>query len=498
MKLSQNAADLLNRRYCSHGEQANEIFPRVAKSLGRMLNGKDRTKEYLEMMENLDFLPNSPCLFNAGYSDQLKACFVMPVHDSMDSIFGTLQQSATIFKTGGGVGYNFSEIREKGAPLHHGGTSSGALSFIRIYDAITEAVKQGGRRRGASMGIMDYNHPEIIDFIQAKGKHGQLTNFNVSILADDNFMKKISTDDEIALKSRFDKRKTVRTIKARDIFWLAITYAWENGDPGMLFQDRINKDNPYSERLNACNPCGEQFLFPYESCCLGSINLAHCVTADGALDRDKLVRLTESGTHFLMATNKRCKFPVAECYMAQSKYLRIGLGIMGFADMLMAMNIKYDSAEALKTIDKVGRILQNSHKYAPQSASTLSIAPTGSLSIIANCSSGIEPIFAANYTRNVVAGTFAESRNSEYLRTAHDVIPEWHLKVQARFQRWIDNGISKTVNMPRNASQSDVANIYKQAWKMGCKGVTVFRDGCRGDDQVYKTTPKCDGESCSL
>jgi ribonucleoside-diphosphate reductase alpha chain len=743
--------------------------------------------------------------------------------------------------SGGGVGYNFSALREKDAKLSHGGTSSGVMSFIKIYDAITDAIKQGGMRRGASMGILNYDHPEIVDFITTKFRTNALTNFNVSTMVTDEFMKMVETNDVIPLKSRKDRRMVVGSIKASDLFAMITTGAWMCGDPGILFYDRINDDNHYPEKIIACNPCcrkgtliptkrgiipieeikvgdevvtdkridgntqfekvqkifdvgkrdiyrvtlvnemtidvtqdhkfwikdkgwitltdiqkndkvgiqqngyfkpervnkahpcdfdeglligfiqgdgwistsigfvagpdnkylaekvaellndrfgcnvhikqypnkngnpkyqittsnqqiqkyfltinkehvpqqimtgsieavkgylaglfacdghiekgnsmaialtnksevfihelqillanlgvrstiykvkrkghpsdlfygfkntpcyrlqisgqskkilnlqllrhnmyynynpkiykhesyyeriksveyigidnvydyyvpttksligngictfdcGEQFLHPYESCCLGSINLSHMVK-DNSLDTDKLNQTIETGTYFLMATNKLCQFPIDECYIAQAKYLRIGVGIMGFADMLIQMNIKYDSQETLDVIDKIGKLLQRTHKLAPQSASTLSIAPTGSLSILANCSSGIEPIFDANYERHITIGTVKESREkTEFLRTAHDISPEWHLKVQARWQKYIDNGISKTINMSHQASVQDVRDVYVSAWKMGCKGVTVYRDGCR-DNQVYRKSTKCEGEDCHL
>jgi ribonucleoside-diphosphate reductase alpha chain len=498
MELSASAINLMRKRYCNTGEEPKDVFPRVADALGKMVNGVDRTKEYLAIMENLDFLPNSPCLRNANMSNQLKACFVLPVEDSMESIFTTLQRSAMIFKSGGGVGYNFSALREKDAKLSHGGTSSGVMSFIKIYDAITDAIKQGGMRRGASMGILNYDHPEIVDFITTKFKTNSLTNFNISTMVTDDFMKMVETNDIIPLKSRKDRRMVVGSIKASDLFAMITTGAWMCGDPGILFYNRINDDNHYPEKIIACNPCGEQFLHPYESCCLGSINLSHMLTKDGDLDMDKLNQTIESGSYFLMATNKLCQFPIDECYIAQAKYLRIGVGIMGFADMLIQMHIKYDSQETLEVIDKIGKALQATHKIAPQSASTLSIAPTGSLSILANCSSGIEPIFDSNYERHVTIGTVTESREqSEYLRIAHEITPEWHLKIQARWQKYIDNGISKTINMPHNASVQDVRDVYVSAWKMGCKGVTVYRDGCR-DNQVYRKSTKCEGEDCHL
>ena len=503
-ELTDSAIQLLRDRYCTHGEEPKDIFPRIAKEISKHTPGRNGNtkieKEYLDMMENLDFLPNSPCIRNAGWSNMNKACFVLPVEDSIAGIYRALKQSAEIFKMGGGVGYNFSDLREQGAPLSAGGTSSGVLSFMNMFNASTEAVKQGGFRRGASMGVLDYDHPEIIRFIQEKSKHNRLNNFNVSVLVDNYFMTKVENDDDIYLKSRWDRRRTTSSVKARDIFNLIITYAWDNGDPGLLFFDRINEDNPEhpGKSIRATNPCGEVPLFPYESCCLGSINLSNCVK-DNDLDLEKLDYLIEKGTNFLMGMNKSSEFPIRECYDAQNKYFRIGLGVMGYADMLIKMHIKYDSGEAMKIIDKIGKHLQRASKYAHLSVATLSIAPTGSLSIIANCSSSIEPIFAKQYERHVVAGTFKEERKeSEYLRTAHEVTPEWHLKTLAKWQKWIDNGVSKTINLPHNSSQRDVYEIYMKAWKMKCKGVTIFRDGCRGDSgQVYRRLT-CDGDSCYL
>jgi len=456
------------------------------------------------MMSELDFLPNSPCIRNAGYGNMNKACFVLPIEDSVSGIYRTLWQSAMIFKYGGGCGYNFSDLRERGAELNAGGTSSGVLSFMNLYDASTDAIKQGGFRRGASMGILDYDHPEIIDFIRIKARYNKMTNFNLSVLVTDDFMKRVESDDVVHLKSRLDRRRTTQTIKARDIFWLAAINAWDGGCPGLIFYDRINKNNPLfpKEAIRATNPCGEVPLFPYESCCLGSINLSHCLTSDNEIDFDKFDYLVEYGTSFLMGMNKATRYPpeVSECYTQQNRFFRLGLGVMGFGDMLIKMGLLYDSGETLNIIDKLGRRMQKSAKYAPLSVATLSIAPTGSISIIADCSSGIEPIYAEGYERHTTAGVFKESRGSDFLRTAHDITPEWHIKILARWQKWVDNGVSKTVNLPYYASQSDVADAYRLAWKLGCKGVTVYRDNSK-DHQVYNIVPKnisCDGETCSL
>jgi ribonucleoside-diphosphate reductase alpha chain len=499
MELTDSAISLLRQRYCNTGESPKDVYPRVATALGKMQNGEDWASKFQAVMESGEFLPNSPCLRNAGFSNQVKACFVLEIEDSMESIFKTLHNSAMIFKSGGGVGYNFSALREKGAVLSHGGTSSGVLSFMKIYDAITDAIKQGGMRRGASMGVLDYDHPDILDFVTEKVRNGVLTNLNISVLVDNDFMKGIEGDDVVALRARKDKRVVKGTIRARDLFSMITYNAWICGDPGMLFYDRINQDNPYFPKypIKATNPCGEVPLLPYESCCLGSLNLAQHLTTDGDLDITKLEQSIETGTHFLMAMNKICEFPIPECYIAQSKYLRIGLGVMGFADLLIAMHIKYDSPEALAVIDKIGKLMQKAHTYAPQSVAVLSIAPTGSLSILGNCSSGIEPIFSANYERHITIGVVKEKRDvSEYLRTAHEIEPEWHLKVQARWQKWIDNGVSKTVNLPSEATIQDVQDIYMTAWKSGCKGITVFRDGCK--DGVFHKASKCENEDCHL
>jgi len=499
MKLTETAENLLKMKYCSHGEEPKDVFPRVGKTIASVMNGDEDAQQFTTIMENLDFLPNSPCIRNAGYSNQVKACFVLPVEDSMDSIFSTLRNSAMIFKSGGGVGYNFSDLRERGAQLSHGGTSSGVISFMRIYNSITEAVKQGGFRRGASMGVLNADHPEILSFIKEKLSRETMNNFNLSVMVDDNFMKGVEEDNKIFLRSRIDKRIITGKFNCRDLFNIITYSAWLTGDPGLLFYDRINIDNPHYPKypINATNPCGEVPLLPYESCCLGSINLSNFVKDNRRFDEERFSDIVRISTKFLMGMNKICEFPIDKCYIAQAKYLRIGLGVMGFADMLMKMGIMYDSEDTLKIIDKIGTIMQQSKKYAPQSVATLSIAPTGSLSIIANCSSGIEPWFSKSYTRHLTVGKISESRDSQFLRTAHDISPDWHLKIQARWQQYIDNGVSKTINLPHNATIQDVSDIYMSAWKMGCKGITIFRDGCLGEaGQVLRST--CEDENCYL
>jgi len=499
MELTDAAISLMEQRYCNTNEEPKDVFPRVGNTLKGFMNGDDDAERFTQIMEDLDFLPNSPCLRNAGLSNQVKACFVLPIDDSMESIFQTLQRSALIFKSGGGVGYNFSNLRERGAELSHGGTSSGVVSFMKLYNALTETVKQGGFRRGASMGVLNIDHPEILDFVKEKTQRGAMNNFNLSVMATDDFIKGILEDNKVLLRSRLDRRVIKGNFKCRDLFSIISYSAWLTGDPGLLFHDRINKDNPFYPKyvIEATNPCGEVPLLPYESCCLGSINLANFVTKDRELDKDRLSDIVRVSTKFLMAMNKVCEFPIPDCYIAQSKYLRIGLGVMGFADMLMKMGIHYDSIKALNVIEIIGKILKESKRYAPQSVATLSIAPTGSLSILANCSSGIEPWFSKSYTRHLTIGKVSENRESEYLRTAHEVTPEWHLKIQAKWQEYIDNGVSKTINLPHSATIQDIQDIYIKAWELGCKGITVFRDGCLGDEgQVLRG--HCEDENCHL
>ena len=458
-------------------------------------------QEFFTVMQDNLFLPNSPCLRNAGYDNMLKACFVLPIDDNMKSIFGTLYQAALVFKSGGGCGYNFSNLRQKDSTLSGGGLASGPLSFMRLYNDMTEVVKQGGFRRGASLGVLDVDHPDIIPFIRAKLVPTELTNFNLSVLVNDEFMKKVKTDELVYLRDRKDKRKLTEKLKAKDLFGLIVFSAYLIGDPGMLFEDRINKDNPFKERIKAANPCGEQPLLPYESCCLGSINLNEHFTSDGEFDMDRFKSTAEIGTRFLLRMNEKCEFPFEELTLMSKKTNRVGLGVMGFADTLIKLHIKYDSPETLEFIDKLGDAMKSiAQRVAIRSASVLSIAPTGSLSILAGCSHGIEPLYATDYERHVTVGTFKEKREeSEYVRTAHEISPEWHLKIQAQWQKWVDSGVSKTVNLPRDASIQDVYDVYYKAWEMGCKGVTVYRDESRDVQVLNKPkVAKCDGEVCYL
>lgn len=498
--LTEQAKHLLKQRYCQKDEKPAQVFDRVAKSLSE--NNGDY-QEYRDVMKEGLFLPNSPCLMNAGMGGHMKACHVLPIYDSMESIYKTLKDSAILTKAGAGIGFNFSNLREENAPISSGGTSSGPISFMKVYNTNTESVKQGGKRRGANIGILNYDHPDILRFVTEKmgnktvnGQQiGELTNFNLSVGVTNEFMEMVENGGIVYLRSPVDRRKITGKIEARDLFGMICMAAWKVGDPGLLFFDRINEDNPYKERIDIVNPCGEIPIFPYESCCLGSINLKKCLTKDKSLDKMKLRQLVEVGAKILYQINKFNEFPIDECILAQAKYNRIGLGVMGFADMLIGMGVLYDSDDTLSIIDEVMGELILAKKINPTSASVLSIAPTGSLSILADCSPSIEPIFAANYTRSLASdiGTIKESRSSKYLREAHEITPDWHLKIQARFQKWTDNGVSKTINCSNNTTAEEIKRIYIKAWRSKVKGITVFRDG-----SISGVMNKCTDESCSL
>lgn len=508
--LSKNAVYLLQKRYCKPGEPPEGVFKRVAEFLSE---GDRRFEEKLfDSMLGGIFLPNSPCLFNAGAAKHngLHACFILPIDDDTTSIFNAVSNMAKIFKSGGGVGINFYPLREKGAKLSGGGTSSGQISFMGLFDYTVETVKQGGVRRGALMGINYYYHPEIFDFIRVK-LEGKLQNFNLSIMVTDDFMKAVDTDKKIQLKS--PQGYITESVKAKDIFEVAAFAAWCNGDPAFLFFDRINKDNPYYPEvlIEATNPCSEVGLPPYGACALGSINLSKFIWKND-FNFDRFEDVCKLGMRTLSALNKLSYYPLPEIKEMMDKFNPVGLGIMGFADCLIKLGIKYDSKECLDFIDKVGEVYKKStEEYAKDKEKSYFykriIAPTGSLSILADCSSGIEPIYDVTFERRLVVGLIEETRDlykSEHVRTALQIAPEWHVKVLAQWQKWIDGGVSKTVNLPHDASVDDLKGIYKQAWKLGCKGVTVYRDGCRSDQVLVSNTTnkfsmgKCSDESCTL
>jgi ribonucleoside-diphosphate reductase alpha chain len=491
-------------------------------------------------MRDLLFLPNSPTLMNAGLPlGQLSACFVIPVEDSIAGIFDALKYMALIHQSGGGTGFSFSRLRPKNDVVRStGGVASGPVSFMSIFDAATNVIKQGGRRRGANMGVLRIDHPDILEFIEAKDRPGFLENFNISVAATDEFMKAARSVSSIPLINPRNG-EVVGSQDASHLMNLIATSAWKGGDPGMIFLDRINEAHPIPGPIEATNPCGEQPLLPFESCNLGSINLARLVEK-GELNYERLGELVSMGVRFLDDVIDVNKFPLQQIEEATLQRRKIGLGVMGFAEMLIQMNISYASADAIRmaeevmsNISKLGReesarlgkergsfplFEQSTLKSwdAMRNATVTTIAPTGTISIIAGTSSGIEPLFALAFVRHVLEGArllevsplfesaarargiYSQELKAEIVKngsvqdipgvpkdlkelfvTALDVPPEQHVKIQAAFQKYTDNGVSKTVNLPQNASVSDVLKIYNLAYDLRCKGVTVYRYGSR-------------------
>ncbi|MDF2989172.1 MAG: ribonucleoside-diphosphate reductase, adenosylcobalamin-dependent [Eubacterium sp.] len=562
MKLSENAITVLERRYLEKNEagilaeDVEGMFRRVAKAIAAAdENYTDKAglnkieQDFFEMMTDLEFLPNSPTLMNAGRPlGQLSACFVLPVEDTMEGIFEAIKNAALIHKSGGGTGFSFSRLRPKGSAVNStGGVASGPISFMKVFNAATEAVKQGGTRRGANMGILRVDHPDIMEFISCKKDNSEITNFNLSVGITEDFMKAVEYNLEYELIDPKTK-KPVGKLNAKKVFDVIVEMAWKNGEPGIIFLDRLNRDNvtPRLGEIESTNPCGEQPLLPFEACNLGSINLYNMLNAEkNSLDFDKLSTTVKKAVHFLDNVIEVNKYPLPEIDQMTRGTRKIGLGIMGWADMLCALGIPYNSQRAIDMADKVMEFIQKNAQLASQelaeqkgvfpyyedsiyakkgiklrNATTTTIAPTGTLSLIAGVSSGIEPIFAISYIRNVmdnnelvevnpvfkdaaVKGNFysdelmkkiAKSgtiKNMEEIPkevrdifvTAHDVLPEWHVKMQAAFQRHTDNAVSKTVNLSHDATTDDVREVFSLAYKTQCKGVTIYRDGSR-DMQV--------------
>ncbi len=568
--ISANTEVILKKRYyrvdpdTGQTEDARDFFWRVASSIAieeskykeSTYKAEELACDFYDMMTQWKFLPNSPTLMNAGTNlGQLSACFVLPVGDSIEEIFDAVKYAAMIHKSGGGTGFSFTRLRPQQSRVGStGGVASGPVSFLRIFNTATEQIKQGGTRRGANMGILRVDHPDIIDFIKAKEKEGDFNNFNLSVGLTEAFMLAVERDEEYPLLSPHSGQEQGRK-NAREVFDMLVNKAWESGDPGIVFLDRINRDNPTPDQgeIESTNPCGEQPLLPYEACNLGSINLSKFVNGKGAkgaqtasfdqrIDWKELARVIHLSVRFLDNVIDASRFPlerIAECVRRNRK---IGLGVMGFADMLYQLGIAYDSPEGLVLGERIMAFVnEEGHNASAQlakergafpayessifpkrqqgpyrNATVTTIAPTGTLSIIAGCSSGVEPLFALCFTRNILDGEKLVEVNPHFEKaltqagvyspelmesvvekgsighmdflpadmrrifvTAMDIAPQWHLKMQAAFQRNTDNAVSKTVNLPNSATIQDIYDIYWMAFQEGCKGVTVYRDGCK-------------------
>ncbi len=558
-KISENAIKVLEKRYLikdSEGsavETVEDLFRRVATSVAladkRYDEDADSTttaNKFYELMSNLKFLPNSPTLMNAGRPlGQLSACFVLPIEDSMEGIFEAIKQAALIHKSGGGTGFSFSRLRPAGAAVNTtGGVASGPISFMRVFNMATEAVKQGGTRRGANMGILRIDHPDILEFINCKQDNADITNFNISVGITEEFMNKVESGGRYDLIDPKTKEVT-GSLDAGEIFDKIVTAAHHNGEPGIIFLDRLNRDNvvPSQGDIESTNPCGEQPLLPYESCNLGSINLANMmkITEKGyEIDYDLLAETVASAVHFLDNVIDINNYPLDKIATVTRQTRKIGLGVMGFADALLLLGVPYNSEEGVALGEKIMTFINNAgHKASRELAikrgpfplfyesvfkdgdpmrngTVTTIAPTGTLSIIASCSSGVEPVFGYVYIRNVMDGTELIEVNSilkdkleqlglyseqlmrriadegtiahieqipqeirDIFVCAHDISPIYHAKMQAAFQRACDNAVSKTVNFPSTATKEEVAEVYMLSYKEGCKGVTIYRDGSR-------------------
>ncbi len=562
MKLTKTAETVLEKRYLSRDEDGNvtetteELLWRVASAIARAEEdyGGDVdsvASQFYDMMAQQLFMPNSPTLMNAGTElNQLSACFVIPVEDSIDGIFKAVWDMAKVQKSGGGTGFSFSRLRPKGDIVKTTkGVASGPISFIKIFDASTEQIKQGGKRRGANMGVLNVHHPDIEQFINAKREEGILRNFNLSVAVTDAFVKALRNNEEYDLTNPKTK-ELVKKESARRIFDLIIDGAWRNGEPGTVFIDTINKYNPTPNvgKIESTNPCGEQPLLPYESCNLGSINVAN-FARKGSIDWDYLKDVVWTSVRFLDDVIDMNGYPIMEIENNTMSNRKVGLGVMGFADLLFKLRIPYDTKEGIEFAEKLMSFIQDeSHKASAalaeergefpnwkgslweeegmkvRNATTTTTAPTGTISIIANCSSGIEPAYALAFRRRNIldgeeffevnsvledclrdegiytdeliskiaeAGTIQDIEEipedlKRIFKCSLDISPEWHVKMQAAFQKYTDNAVSKTINLPNNATRKDVEDAFLLAYDLDCKGVTVYRDGSR-EEQVLST-----------
>ncbi len=589
LDLSQNAIKVLEKRYLKRDaqgkpvEEPKDLFLRVASTLAEadkkfgstQEEVDETTKEFYDFITKRYFMPNSPTLMNAGRElGQLAACFVLPVEDSLEGIFETVKNTALIHKSGGGTGFSFSRLRPKNDVVRSTmGVSSGPVSFMEVFNAATEAVKQGGTRRGANMGILRIDHPDILDFINCKSDNFKLNNFNISVAITDKFMEALKANTDYELIHPRTKQP-VGKLNAKAVFDLIVEGAWKNGEPGIIFIDHMNSDNPTPliGEIESTNPCGEVPLLPYEACNLGSINLGLMLKGEEgnySVDWDKLAKVTRMAIHFLDNVIAINNYPLPQISEMVQNNRKIGLGVMGWADMLMKMGIAYNSEEGTKLASQVmefidyeskvksielskerGRFgnfkgsvydgknfLYNKYKgksagiitdemwaeldkqieqFGIRNATTTCIAPTGTISMIASASGGVEPLFGLVFIRDVMDGTIMMEINpifEQYARkhgfysdelmkkisidgtaahcdqvpeeakkifvAAHDVSPYWHVKMQAAFQLHTDNAVSKTVNFEENATRKDVADSYILAYENNLKGITVYRNNSR-------------------
>jgi ribonucleoside-diphosphate reductase alpha chain len=558
LKLPVNSLYVLKKRYLLKDddgrvcETPSALFRRVAHAVAAAEAGHESGRnpdalaaEFYALMARRDFMPNSPTLMNAGTPlGQLSACFVLPVEDSIPGIFDAVKAMAVVHQSGGGTGFSFSRLRPRGDRVQTTkGIASGPLSFMRIFDVTTDVIKQGGRRRGANMGILRCDHPDVLEFIEAKARDGRFSNFNLSVGLTDAFMEALEQEADYPLRHPRTGEEVAR-LQAREVFGLIVSQAWRTGDPGVIFLDAVNRANPTPQlgALEATNPCGEQPLLPWESCNLGSINLDNMVTAEGALDEVRLRETVRLAVRFLDDVIDVNRYPLAATAAITQQNRKIGLGVMGLADALIRMGLAYDSEEGVAAAERIAAALQREARQASaelarergafpafadsalaaagspplRNATVTSIAPTGTISIIAGCSSGIEPLFAVSFVRNVIEGSRLIEVNPAFERaasrggyldqdlrleiarsgtvrglervpeevqrrfvTALEIAPLWHVRMQAAFQRHCDNAVSKTINFRADASVEEVAQAYRLAHAHGCKGITVYRYGSR-------------------
>ena len=566
LDFSSSAQEILRHRYLRKGRQGEIVetptamFQRVARAVAAVEvnyhgNVAQWEETFFSLMTNLQFLPNSPTLMNAGTPHgQLAACFVLPIEDSLDSIFQTLKEMALVHQSGGGTGFSFSHLRPQDDPVAStGGVASGPVSFLRVFDAATEVIKQGGRRRGANMAVLRVDHPDIIEFIRAKKDLTTFRNFNLSVAIDDTFLQAVAEKRSYALQHPASGT-IVRELPAQEIMEALAHAAWQCGDPGILFVDEINRNNPTPQLgvIEATNPCGEEPLLPYESCVLGSLNLPRFIQ-NQTLDWQALAQVTEQAVRFLDDVIDASTFPVHRIMEVTRQTRKIGLGVMGFADALIMLGIPYGSPESVAFAERLmgfvtshaqrasmalakewrgpfpefpGTVWERRGGPPLRNATVTTIAPTGTISILAGVSSGIEPLFAVAFTRHVLEGRQFQEINPLLLQaleqrhlltpdlmaeilangslqtlpgipadlkslfvTSHDVSPEAHVQMQAAFQRHTDNAVSKTVNLPETATPAEVERVFLLAHQLHCKGITIFRDGCKGNQVMSLGIP---------